>query len=171
MSQPVMLPLDAETKGAEVDHKAELRLWLRLLTCATLIETEVRRRLHRQFKETLPRFDLMAQLERHPQGLKMNELSRLLMVTGGNVTAIVYQLEKEGLATIHERHAAGGKFTRENVKAMGLKILPVDERYASNTVTALPSTMLPMRVKAMSSVVDNASISAACPGAAVKQSS
>ena len=27
----------------------------------------------------------------------MNELSRLLMVTGGNVTAIVDQLEKEGL--------------------------------------------------------------------------
>jgi DNA-binding MarR family transcriptional regulator len=39
----------------------------------------------------------MAQLERHPEGLKMNELSRLLMVTGGNVTAIVDQLEKEGL--------------------------------------------------------------------------
>jgi DNA-binding MarR family transcriptional regulator len=91
--------LDAETKVAEalVDHKSELRLWLRLLTCTTLIETEVRRRLRKQFGETLPRFDLMAQLERHPEGLKMNELSRLLMVTGGNVTTIVDQLEKEGL--------------------------------------------------------------------------
>ena len=59
-------PLDAETKVAEalVDHKAELRLWLRLLTCTTLIEAEVRRRLRKQFGETLPRFDLMAQLER-----------------------------------------------------------------------------------------------------------
>ena len=54
--------LDAETKVAEVDHKAELRLWLRLLTCTTLIEAEVRRRLRREFDETLPRFDLMAQL-------------------------------------------------------------------------------------------------------------
>ena len=56
----------------------------------------MRARLRERFGTTLPRFDLMAQLERHPGGLKMNELSRLLMVTGGNVTAIVDQLEKEG---------------------------------------------------------------------------
>ncbi len=52
--------------------------------------------LREEFATTLPRFDLMAQLERHREGLKMNELSRLLMVTGGNITAIVDQLEKEG---------------------------------------------------------------------------
>jgi len=57
----------------------------------------VRAGLREQFATTLPRFDLMAQLERHAEGLKMNELSRLLMVTGGNITAIVDQLEKEGL--------------------------------------------------------------------------
>ena len=93
------VPLDAETKVAERphDHKDELRLWLRLFTCKEVIETEVRRRLRDSFEVTLPRFDLLAQLERHPEGLKMNELSRLLMVTGGNITAIVDQLEKEGL--------------------------------------------------------------------------
>ncbi|HEX6295224.1 MAG TPA: MarR family transcriptional regulator [Burkholderiales bacterium] len=78
------------------DHRA-LRIWLRLLTCTQLIERQVRSRLRSRFDTTLPRFDLMAQLERHREGLKMNELSRLLMVTGGNVTAIVDQLEKEGL--------------------------------------------------------------------------
>jgi len=57
----------------------------------------VRAGLREEFGTTLPRFDLMAQLERHPEGLKMNELSRLLMVTGGNVTGVVDQLEKEGL--------------------------------------------------------------------------
>jgi DNA-binding MarR family transcriptional regulator len=57
----------------------------------------VRAGLREQFGTTLPRFDLLAQLERHPEGLKMNALSRLLMVTGGNVTAIVDQLAKEGL--------------------------------------------------------------------------
>src|SRR5258706_14817577 len=62
-----------------------------------MIERVVRSRLREQFGTTLPRFDLLAQLERHPEGLKMNELSRMLMVTGGNVTAIVDQLEKEGL--------------------------------------------------------------------------
>jgi DNA-binding MarR family transcriptional regulator len=72
-------------------------VWLRLLTCTQMIERKVRSRLRERFATTLPRFDLMAQLERHAEGLKMNELSRLLMVTGGNVTAIVDQLEKEGL--------------------------------------------------------------------------
>ncbi|HEV3011315.1 MAG TPA: MarR family transcriptional regulator [Burkholderiales bacterium] len=69
---------------------------MRLLTCTQLIERRVRSGLREEFATTLPRFDLMAQLERHRQGLKMNELSRMLMVTGGNVTAIVDQLEKEG---------------------------------------------------------------------------
>ena len=87
---------DRETIARADDHRA-LRLWLRLLTCTQLIERRVRSGLREQFATTLPRFDLMAQLERHAEGLKMNELSRLLMVTGGNVTAIVDQLEKEGL--------------------------------------------------------------------------
>src|SRR3979409_1810515 len=87
---------DRETIARADDHRA-LRIWLRLLTCTQLIERQVRSRLREQFATTLPRFDLMAQLERHREGLKMNELSRLLMVTGGNVTAIVDQLEKEGL--------------------------------------------------------------------------
>ncbi|HJY76018.1 MAG TPA: MarR family transcriptional regulator [Burkholderiales bacterium] len=87
---------DRETIARAGDHRA-LRVWLRLLTCTQLIERRVRSRLRERFATTLPRFDLMAQLERHAEGLKMSELSRLLMVTGGNVTAIVDQLEKEGL--------------------------------------------------------------------------
>src|SRR5512145_2036718 len=87
---------DRESIARAEDHRA-LRVWLRLLTCTQLIERRVRSRLRSRFATTLPRFDLMAQLERHRGGLRMNELSRLLMVTGGNVTAIVDQLEKEGL--------------------------------------------------------------------------
>ena len=88
---------DRETIARSGDRRA-LRIWLRLLTCTQMIERVVRARLRERFATTLPRFDLMAQLARHPEGLKMNELSRLLMVTGGNVTAIVDQLEKEGQA-------------------------------------------------------------------------
>ena len=83
--------VDREFIARAEDHRA-LRIWLRLLTCTQLIERKVRSRLREGFATTLPRFDLMAQLERHPEGLKMNELSRLLMVTGGNVTAIVLSL-------------------------------------------------------------------------------
>src|SRR2546430_9240877 len=93
---PALARTDRETIARSDDHRA-LRIWLRLLTCTQLIEKQVRGRLREQFATTLPRFDLMAQLERHPEGLKMNELSRLLMVTGGTVTAIVDQLESEGL--------------------------------------------------------------------------
>jgi len=88
--------MDREFIARREDHSA-LRIWLRLLTCTQLIERRVRSGLREEFGTTLPRFDLMAQLERHREGLKMNELSRLLMVTGGNITAIVDQLEKEGL--------------------------------------------------------------------------
>jgi len=93
------LPLDAETKAIErpSDHKNELRLWLRLFSCKVLIEGEIRRRLRDNFDMTLPRFDLMAQLERHPGGLRMGELSRRLMVTGGNITGLTDQLASEGL--------------------------------------------------------------------------
>jgi len=92
----VSTPIDRESISRSEDHHA-LRIWLRLLTCTQMIERRVRSRLRERFATTLPRFDLMAQLERQPGGLKMNELSRMLMVTGGNVTAIVDQLEREGL--------------------------------------------------------------------------
>jgi len=87
---------DQESRASDAHHQS-LRLWLRLLTCTQLIEGEVRTRLRRDFAITLPRFDLMAQLERHPAGLRMGELSRRMMVTSGNVTGITDQLVDEGL--------------------------------------------------------------------------
>lgn len=90
------VPVDREAR-ASADHHDALRLWLRLLTCTMLIEGEIRARLRERFAITLPRFDLMAQLERNPQGLRMRELSRRLMVTGGNVTGLTDQLVAEGL--------------------------------------------------------------------------
>jgi DNA-binding MarR family transcriptional regulator len=90
-------------------HPEALRLWLRMLTCTQLIEKQVRSGLRDEFNTTLPRFDLMAQLERAPQGMKMNELSRRMMVTGGNITPVTDQLVKEGLvermSLPHDRRA------------------------------------------------------------------
>jgi DNA-binding MarR family transcriptional regulator len=79
------------------EHPDELRLWLRLLTCTQLIETRVRSNLREQFNTTLPRFDLMSQLERELTGMLMKDLSKRMMVTGGNVTGITDQLVAEGL--------------------------------------------------------------------------
>src|SRR5512140_2056471 len=89
-------PMDMEAR-VHSEHPEALRLWLRLLTCTQLVEKGMRSRLRTRFGTTLPRFDLMAQLERAPQGLKMNELSGRMMVTGGNVTGITDQLAREGL--------------------------------------------------------------------------
>ena len=112
--------MDREFIARRGDHSA-LRIWLRLLTCTQLIERRVRSGLREEFGTTLPRFDLMAQLERHRQGLKMNELSRLLMVTGGNITAIVDQLEKEGqverLDDSADRRAFRIRLTRSGEKS------------------------------------------------------
>ena len=87
---------DLEARAGGDDHLS-LRLWLRMLSCTNLIEASARTRLRAEFSTTLARFDLMAQLERAPGGLKMSELSRRMMVTGGNVTRLTDQLEAEGL--------------------------------------------------------------------------
>lgn len=90
--------LDFETKAAETpdDHGDELRLWLRLLTCTTLIEGEVRRRLRERFGVTLPKFDLMAQLDKTPEGMTLSALSKRMMVSNGNVTGLVERMFQSG---------------------------------------------------------------------------
>ena len=72
--------------------KQRLRLWIRILRAARAIEAEVRERLRVQFEVTLPQFDVMAALERKPDGMTMTELSRFLMVSNGNVTGIIDRL-------------------------------------------------------------------------------
>jgi len=82
---------------AQSDDHAALKLWLRMLSCVTEIEAEIRGRLRERFGISLGRFDYLAQLYRHREGLKMSELSRHLMVTGGNVTTLTDDLQREGL--------------------------------------------------------------------------
>jgi DNA-binding MarR family transcriptional regulator len=96
-------PIDAP------DHDA-LRLWLRLFTCSTMISQHVGSALKRDFGSSLPRFDLLAQLDRASDGLRMGELSERTLSTGGNITWLVRALESEGLVTRrvadHDRRAA-----------------------------------------------------------------
>lgn len=110
------LDTDHETRAGDGDHLA-LRLWLRLLSCTNRIEAPLRGRLRDRFGGSLPRFDLMAQLDRHPQGLKMRDLSKRLMVTGGNVTGLTDRLVAEGLVERREdtqdRRATTVNLTRE----------------------------------------------------------
>ena len=73
------------------------------------IEAEIRRRLRAHFGISLARFDYMAQLYRHRDGLKMSELSRYLMVTGGNVTGLTDELEREGWCSARATRPTGAR--------------------------------------------------------------
>ncbi|HUE46664.1 MAG TPA: MarR family transcriptional regulator [Aestuariivirgaceae bacterium] len=123
MTSPAPIPLDAETRAAErpVDHKAELRLWLKLLTCCNLVEAEIRRRLAAKFSVTLPRFDLLAQLDKAPDGLTLGETSRRMMVSNANVTTLVERLVADGLisrrADPSDRRTAYIRLTPEGRRA------------------------------------------------------
>ncbi|WP_326522980.1 MarR family winged helix-turn-helix transcriptional regulator [Sphingomonas sp.] len=94
-----MPPKIREKHDGALAGETDVRVWLRLLSCTTIIEKRLRRRLTDQFDTTLPRFDVMAVLERQPTGVRMGELSRALLVSNGNVTAVVRQLEHAGLVS------------------------------------------------------------------------
>ena len=122
MSDDVNMQANADHEfRSHADQHASLRLWLRLLSCTTRVEDKIRQKLRESFDITLPRFDLMAQLERHPDGLSMGELSRRMMVTGGNITTIVDQLEKEKLVLrevgVNDRRSFTVKLTQDGKDA------------------------------------------------------
>lgn len=88
------------SKAAARGGPLELRAWIRLLECAKIIEKRLRRNFEDQFDTTLPRFDVLATLGRSDTGMRMGELSRALLVSNGNVTAVVRQLEEQGLVAV-----------------------------------------------------------------------
>ena len=82
---------------SQTHSKQSLRLWLSILNCSTVIEKEIRSFLAREFDTTLPRFDVLAALDRYSDGLSMGELSGHLLVSNGNVTGLVARLQEDGL--------------------------------------------------------------------------
>ncbi|MBI3728596.1 MAG: MarR family transcriptional regulator [Burkholderiales bacterium] len=137
-SSPVF---DMESRLTQDDHQS-LRLWLRMLSCTVMIEGEIRSRLRSEFGITLPRFDLMAQLERHPEGLRMGELSKRMMVTGGNITGITDQLEQEKLVTrvadLKDRRAYSVKLTPAGRRAFK-RMAAVHEAWIADMFSGLQS--------------------------------
>lgn len=109
-----------------------VRLWLRLLSCTNLIERRVRDALRTEFDSTLPRFDLLAQLEHAREKgeaqLPMGELSRRLMVSNGNVTGLATRLEREGLVervtSPSDRRRQLVRLTTEGRRALRRMALP-----------------------------------------------
>ena len=85
------------SKESAAEHSKEsLRTWLRLLSCETVIERQLRTLLRQNFSVTLPQFDVLSELERAGDPLTMSQLSKELMVSNGNVTGVIDRLEKTG---------------------------------------------------------------------------
>jgi DNA-binding MarR family transcriptional regulator len=108
------------TSPREAHDPLRLRLWVRLLKAVRVVEVELRRRLRAEFGETLPRFDVMAALARKDTGITMTEVSRLLMVSNGNVTGIIDRLVAEGLvvrtANARDRRATFVRLTHKGLR-------------------------------------------------------
>jgi len=118
--------------GGAPHSKQSLRLWLKLLSCAMVVEKRLRARLDEDFDTTLPRFDVLAALERNAQGLKMSALSESLMVSNGNVTGVVTRLIEDGLVTRtvdeQDRRSATVRLTRKGHDAF-LKMAAAHEQW------------------------------------------
>lgn len=94
---PPGVDLEIIVQHARYGQRPQLRLWLRLLSVTKIVSQEVRRRLRTEFRTTLPQFDLLAQLYRERDGLRLSELSRRTMVTNGAITGLADRLEAGGL--------------------------------------------------------------------------
>jgi len=112
---------DFET-GFSDDVQLDLRIWLRLLTCTHLIERRVRKNLRDNFDTTLPRFDVLAQIDRAPDGQPMRELSNRLMVTNGNITPLVDRLVDDNLIK-RDPSAEDGRVQHVSLTSEGQKVL------------------------------------------------
>lgn len=130
---------DRET-GVTKDDRLDLRVWFRLLTCATHIERSVRQGLREEFGITLPRFDLLSQLDRAQDGLTMGELSRRLMVTNGNVTGLIDRLVTEGLVarqpSQHDRRAQVVRLTQAGKQAFD-GMIPMHQAFIADRFQGL----------------------------------
>ena len=81
------------------EHAPEIRLWLRMLACTTIIQGSLQKKFREHFDFTIPRFEVLAQLDREPGGIVLGELSKRLMVTAGNMTPIIDRLIRDGFIT------------------------------------------------------------------------
>ncbi len=154
IDKPAAEIFDLESRLTQ-DHHQALKLWLRMLSCTVRIEDEIRTRLRNEFGITLPRFDLMSQLERYPDGLRMGELSKRMMVTGGNITGITDQLEQEKLVVrvtdLADRRAYSVKLTPAGRRAFE-RMASVHEGWVAELLSGISAPEKTRLIKLLSQI-------------------
>ena len=137
----------AEPDGAHASitvplSKQRLRVWLRLLDRNREMLGQLRGSFRAEFDTTLPRFDVLATLDRHRDGLRMSHLSAHLKVSNGNVTGIVDSLIHEGLVTrqvdSHDKRATTVRLTRLGIDRFSV-MARAHERWIDSMFTELDS--------------------------------
>jgi DNA-binding MarR family transcriptional regulator len=146
--EPALSEPEGKTDEGSADHRAQTRLWLRLLACTTLIGTELRRQFREEFDFTMPRFDVLAQLDREHGGLVLGELPKRLMVSAGNLTPIVDRLVEDGYITRTPSHldrrvqivcmtVEGRKEFRRMAKKHGIWLASILEEFPKDRLDGL----------------------------------
>lgn len=137
---PAEAPEFPDKLGGAPHSKRSLRAWLRLLSCATVVEKRIRARFEAQFGTTLTRFDVLAAIDRHPDGITLSQLSRSIMVSNGNVTAVVNRLTADGwiARTVegHDRRVTTVRFTRKG-RAQFARMAAAHERWVDRMFAEL----------------------------------
>lgn len=155
MTTPTARPAFAEKLGGAPHSKTSLRLWLRLLSCSMVIERRVRGQLEEEFKTTLPRFDVMAALEREPDGLTMSQLSAALLVSNGNITGIVNRLIEDLLVvrTLEsaDRRVATVRLTRKGREAFQ-RMARAHEKWVDQMFAGLSDAQMEQLMKLLAQV-------------------
>ncbi len=164
--------LDEQSIGLEArlldqDHLA-LKLWLRLLATSTQVEIQIRNRLRERFGVSLARFDYLAQLYRHGDGLRMNMLSRFLMVTGGSVTGLTDELEKDGLV-VRDDDPDDRRSVRVCLTASGRRAFERMAREHEGWVVELFDALDPEQKKTMHELLGRLRVQIASPQSAANK--
>jgi DNA-binding MarR family transcriptional regulator len=154
--------------GGLPHSKASLRLWLKLLSLTMVIEKRVRSGLENEFDTTLPRFDVMAALERSPDGLSMNELSRMLMVSNGNVTGVVARLVEDGLVqritNVRDRRSVSVQLTRKG-RSTFMAMAKAHEQWVEDMMSHLSDAQIESCMRLLRTVRSSVDESAFAPRA------
>jgi len=140
--------------SSKTRSKQTLRLWLRLFSCQSMIEDRIRTLLRNQHGITLPQFDVLAELENVDRSLTMTELSKLLVVSNGNITGVIDRLERDQFLTRirseKDRRVQHIRLTSQG-KARFLKIAAEHEQW----VAQLLSDINPKEVDQMIELLKN----------------
>lgn len=139
-----MKTMNRETRDDPSEARAHeaIRVHLRIASCYNLLMREARIRIFERWGLTLPQFDVLAELARaEGPGFTFVELSRLLLVTSGNLTGIVDRLEARNLvrreADLSDRRTIRVRLTHKG-RTLTEEILPRHRKDLAELLSFMP---------------------------------